>query len=165
MKRSLLVLVTLFAAGSAAAGSALAQASDGNPGTATARSLDLSLPQAPVQLRSDPEYSNDPPGTFYGDKSGPKPALARPTAASIAAERAEQCQGKLHGAVETGLGYSSRSGNSNWQAVNLNSCKTYYDDDGKAHQIGVSISVGRGEGSIFGPRYAPGGHGPGPFGW
>ncbi|WP_338334211.1 hypothetical protein [Xanthomonas euvesicatoria] len=165
MKRSLLVLVTLFATGSVAAGSALAQASDGNPETASARALDLSIPQAPVQLRSDPEYSNDPPGTFYGDKSGPKPALARPSAASIAAERAEQCQGKLHGAVETGLGYSSHGGNSNWQAVNLNSCKTYYDDDGKAHQIGVSISVGRGEGSIFGPRYAPGGYGPGPFGW
>ncbi|TQT13493.1 hypothetical protein EII99_06855, partial [Xanthomonas perforans] len=85
MKRSLLVLVTLFATGSVAAGSALAQASDGNPETASARSLDLSIPQAPVQLRSDPEYSNDPPGTFYGDKSGPKPALARPSAASIAA--------------------------------------------------------------------------------
>lgn len=91
--------------------------------------------------------------------------MSRPSAAAIAAERAEQCQGKLHGAVETGMGYASRGGNSNWQAVNLNSCKTYYDDDGKAHQIGVSISVGRGEGPIFGPRYGPGGYGPGPFGW
>ncbi|WAT14178.1 hypothetical protein [Xanthomonas fragariae] len=159
MKRSLIFLVTLFAAGSA-----LAQASDGSAEPVTPRSLDLSVPQAPVQYRSDPEYSTDPPGTFYGDKSGPKPALARPSAASIAAERAEQCQGKLHGAVETGVGYSNRRGNSNWQAVHLNSCKTYYDDDGKAHQIGVSISVGRGEGSIFGPRYAPGGYGSGPFG-
>ncbi|AOD14048.1 hypothetical protein VB151_02920 [Xanthomonas fragariae] len=160
MKRSLIFLVTLFAAGSA-----LAQAGDRSAEPVTPRSLDLSVPQAPVQYRSDPEYSTDPPGTFYGDKSGPKPALARPSAASIAAERAEQCQGKLHGAVETGMGYSNRLGNSNWQAVNLNSCKTYYSDDGKAHQIGVSISVGRGEGSIFGPRYAHCGYGSGPFGW
>ncbi|MBB3855316.1 hypothetical protein FHY29_000691 [Xanthomonas arboricola] len=160
MKRSLLLLATLFAAGSA-----LAQAGESSAEPGSARSLDLSVPQAPLQYRSDPEYSTDPPGTFYGDKSGPKPALTRPSAASLAAERAEQCQGKLHGAVETGMGYSNRGGNSNWQAVNLNSCKTYYDDDGKAHQIGVSISVGRGEGALFGPRYGPGAYGPGPFGW
>ncbi|MFC7520902.1 hypothetical protein ACFQS6_13575 [Xanthomonas populi] len=160
MKRSLLLLVTLFAAGGA-----LAQAGDGSAEPVAARSLDLSIPQAPVQYRSDPEVPTDPPGTFYGDKSGPQPALSRPNAASIAAERAEQCQGKLHGAVETGMGYSSRGGNGNWQAVNLNSCKTYYDDDGKAHQIGVSISVGRDGGPIFGPRYGPGGYGAGPFGW
>ena len=160
MKRSLLLLATLLATGSA-----LAQTGDSGTDAVTPRSLDLSIPKEPVQYRSDPEYSTDPPGTFYGDKTGPQPALASPSAASIAAERAEQCQGKLQGAVETGMGYSNRGGNSNWQAVNLNSCKTYYDDDGKAHQIGVSISVGRGEGPIFGPRYAPGGYGPGPFGW
>ncbi|MEA9730210.1 hypothetical protein ABQE70_16020 [Xanthomonas campestris pv. campestris] len=160
MKRSLLLLATLLATGSA-----LAQTGDSGTDAVTPHSLDLSIPKEPVQYRSDPEYSTDPPGTFYGDKTGPQPALARSSAASIAAERAEQCQGKLHGAVETGMGYSNRGGNSNWQAVNLNSCKTYYDDDGKAHQIGVSISVGRGEGPIFGPRYAPGGYGPGPFGW
>lgn len=160
MKRRLLVLVSLFATGSA-----IAQMRNGNAETATPRTLDLSIPQAPVQLRSDPTYSTDPPGTFYGDKSGPKPALARSSAASIAAERAEQCQGTLHGAVGTGLGYSNRGGSSNWQTLSLNSCKTYYDDEGKAHQIGVSISVGRGQGSIFGQGYAPGGYGPSPFGW
>ncbi|MCD0247679.1 hypothetical protein JWH04_20825 [Xanthomonas melonis] len=159
MKCSLLLLATLFAAGGA-----FAQSGDGSAQPASARALDLSIPQAPVQYRSDPEYSADPPGTFYGDKSGSRPALARPSAASIAAERAEQCQGQLHGAVETGIGYSSRGGNSNWQAANLNSCKTYYGDDGKPRQIGVSISVGRGEGPVFGPRYVPG-YGPGPFGW
>lgn len=159
MTSRLFLLVTLFVAGDA-----LAQAGDASTGPAAARALDLSIPQAPLQYRSDPDYSTDPPGTFYGDKRGPRPASTRPSAAAIAAERAEQCQGKLHGAMETGIGYSSRGGNSNWQAANLNSCKTYYDDDGDAHQIGVSISIGRGEGPVFGPRYAPG-YGPGPFGW
>lgn len=160
MKRRLLLLVTLFATGSA-----IAQTRHGNAATATPRALDLSIPQAPVQLRSDPAYSTDPPGTFYGDKSGSKPALARSSAASIAAKSTERCQGRLHGEMATGLGYSNRGGNSNWQALHLNSCKTYYDDDGKAHQIGVSISVGRGQGSVFGQAYAPGGYGPSPFGW
>ncbi|KHM95367.1 hypothetical protein OR60_08615, partial [Xanthomonas vesicatoria] len=64
MKRSLLLLATLFSAGGA-----LAQTGDVSAEAASARALDLSVPQAPLQYRSDPEYSTDPPGTFYGDKS------------------------------------------------------------------------------------------------
>ena len=66
MKRSLLLLATLLATGSA-----LAQTGDSGTDAVTPRSLDLSIPKEPVQYRSDPEYSTDPPGTFYGDKTGP----------------------------------------------------------------------------------------------
>lgn len=66
MKRSLLLLATLFAASGA-----LAQAGDGSAEPVTARSLDLSIPQAPVQYRSDPEVPTDPPGTFTATKAVP----------------------------------------------------------------------------------------------
>ncbi len=125
---------------------------------ATARSLDLTVPKEKVKYRTDP--SQDPPGTYYGDKSG-RVAVpgsdADPTKAV-----ADRCEGKLHGSVATGFGYASHGGNSNWQAVNLNSCKTYYDDDGNAHEIGVSISVGQEHGPGY---YGRGWGGPPGGGW
>ncbi|HBK47735.1 MAG TPA: hypothetical protein DDZ67_15160 [Xanthomonadaceae bacterium] len=159
MKRSLLIACALLASANA-----LAQADDvttsGNP------ALDLSVPREPIQYRSDPTYSSDPPGAYYGDKSG-KPAAATVREQQRIAAQAEQCQGELHGSVTAGVGYSNHGGNSNWQGANLNSCKTYYGDDGKPRTIGVSISVGRGEGALFGPGYygGPGWYGPGPGGW
>lgn len=165
MNPRLLLLSLLLGAGAASAQSAEPAApSDDTAAVAGSRSsaaaLDLSVPQAPIQYRSDPTYSDDPPGTFYGDKSG-RVASAEAAQAPVTAE--DVCQGKLHGSVTTGIGYSRRGGNSNWQGANLNSCKTYYDDNGKPHQIGISISVGRSDGPGF---YGPGwGGGYPPFGW
>ncbi|MCD7097427.1 hypothetical protein [Stenotrophomonas sp. MMGLT7] len=160
MNPRLLLLSLLLGAGAASAQSTDAAAQP-SATEASAAALDLSVPQAPIQYRSDPTYSQDPPGTFYGDKSG-KVASAEAAQPSITAE--DVCQGKLHGSVTTGIGYSKRGGNSNWQGANLNSCKTYYDDDGKPHQIGISISVGRSDGpGFYGPGPGWGGHPP--FGW
>ncbi|MEQ4575647.1 MULTISPECIES: hypothetical protein [Gammaproteobacteria] len=152
MNRTLLLLGALLACASA-----MAQEPAG-AGT-SASDLDLSVPQAPIQYRSDPTYAKDPPGTFYGDKSG-KSASATVREQQRIAARAEQCQGQLHGSVAAGVGYSSRGGNSNWQGANLHSCKTYYDDDGNPREVGISISVGRSEGpGYFGHPYGYG-HGP-----
>ena len=102
-----------------------------------AAALDLSLP------KSATDYAKAPPGTWYGDTSG-VPATAGDDAQ--ATPRDERCQGELHGSIAAGMGYSRRGGNSNWQALNLNSCKTYYNDDGDAREVGISISVGQYDG-------------------
>lgn len=154
MKRCPYLLGALLVCVSA---SAAAQDASRDAPTATAAGLDLSLPTQPLQYRSDPTYAKDPPGTFYGDKSG-KRASATVSAQQRLAARAEQCQGELHGSVAAGMGYSSHGGNRNWQGVNLNSCKTYYDDDGNPREVGISISVGRSDG----PDFSRGRFGPGP---
>lgn len=151
MKRSLFLLGALLVCANAAA-----QETTSSTDT-SATALDLSVPKEPVQYRSDPSYTKDPPGTFYGDKSG-KSASATVREQQRIAAQAEACKGELHGSVTAGVGYASHGGNSNWQGANLNSCKTYYDDEGNARTIGVSISVGRGEGPGFGRGY---GYGPG----
>ncbi|MFT4248250.1 MAG: hypothetical protein QM581_09465 [Pseudomonas sp.] len=155
MKYSLLLLGALFACTSA-----MAQETGTTDTDTSASALDLSVPKEPIQYRGDTGYSKDPPGTFYGDKSG-KSASATVREQQRIAARAEQCKGELHGSVTTGFGYSSRGGSSNWQGANLNSCKTYYDDDGNAREVGISISVGRSEGPGYFGR-GPYGYGPGP---
>lgn len=111
----------------------------GMDATPTAEQLDLSLP------KSTNGYRNDPPGAWYGDTSGVPASAASREDQQVARE--DQCEGKLHGSVAAGIGYSSRGGNSNWQAVNMNSCKTYYNDEGEAREVGVSISVGQFDGN------------------
>ena len=59
------------------------------------------------------------------------------------AQPADTCDSKPHGSVTAGIGYSSRMGNSNFQAAQFNTCKRYYDDNGNAHQIGISIGIGQ----------------------
>lgn len=150
MKRSL-ILTALFLA----SGAALAQ----SEGADAAKSLDLSVPQAPIQYRVDPGYANDPPGTFYGDKSGPVPRAPDGRIADVVDDKLQ-----VHGAVEAGVGYSSRGGNSNWQAATINLSKNYTTDEGKTNRFGLNISVGQGEGPMFGPGYyGRGYYGPGPF--
>ncbi len=159
MKRSALLIAAMLTTGVAAAQTA---------GTSSAAdALDLSVPAQPIKYRSDPVQSADPPGTYYGDTSGRRGAVSQQLpAADGEVAQADYCQGDVHGSVSTGIGYSKRGGNSNYQAANVNLCKTYYNDDGKPRQIGVSISVGQGEGPGFGRGYyAPGGYGPPPFGW
>ncbi len=116
---------------------ALAQTEEG---AAAARSLDLSVPQAPIQYRADPTYSNDPPGTFYGDKSGSVPRAPDGRIADVVDDKLQ-----VHGAVAAGVGYSSRGGNSNWQAATINLSKNYTTDEGKTNTFGLNITVGQGE--------------------
>lgn len=157
MKRSLpsiALLATVLTASLAASGAALAQSEDG-----AARSLDLSVPQAPMQYRNDPTYNNDPPGTFYGDKSGPVPRAPDGRIADVVDDKLQ-----VHGAVAAGVGYSSRGGNSNWQAATVNLTKNYTTDEGKTNTFGLNISVGQGEGpGYYGPGYGGYYYGPGPY--
>lgn len=135
MKAASLLIACLLAAAPALAEDKPA----GTDTTPTAEELDLSLPKATSG------YRNDPPGAWYGDTSGVPASAASKEDKQVARE--DQCEGKLHGSVAAGIGYSSRGGNSNWQAVNLNSCKTYYNDEGEAREVGVSISVGQSDGN------------------
>ena len=52
-------------------GTVLAQSAAGATAP-QATGLDLSLPQAPMRYLNDASLKQDPPGTFYGDKSGPR---------------------------------------------------------------------------------------------
>ncbi len=108
--------------------------------------LDLSLP-------TDSPYAKSAPGTWYGDTSGKPASTTKATQAATASvdgnDDEEACEGKLHGSVTMGMGYSRRGGNSNWQGANMHSCKTYYNDDGKPSTVGVSISVGHSDGPGF----------------
>lgn len=114
-----------------------------------ARALDLTVPQAPLRfetLGAAEPYRNDPPGTWYGDH-GSRPAWTGEPAS------AGNNDWRVHGSVEAGIGWSSRGGNSNWQGANVNLDKTYVDDQGDTGHVNIDISVGRGEGPVYGPGY------------
>ncbi|PNS08319.1 hypothetical protein [Solilutibacter silvestris] len=117
--------------------------------SASAKALDLSLPNqptysyAPTDPRGDasgvPETrSTMPAGSYPYD---PAKRFAAPT---NTLERVDTCDGKPHGSATVGVGYSNRFGNSNFQAAQLNTCKRYYNNEGNAHDVGVSISIGQG---------------------
>jgi len=119
-----------------------------------ASSLDLSVPSERIQFAStdpDANYDNLPPGAW------------RPITPEEA-ERKADGQWQVHGAVEAGVGWSKRGGNSNWQALNLNLGKTTVDDDGDTNHFNIDINVGKSDGPAFGPGggyYGPGAYGPG----
>ncbi|MFT3762138.1 MAG: hypothetical protein QM761_05900 [Pseudoxanthomonas sp.] len=109
--------------------------------TASAEALDLSLP------KSSTIYGNDPPGTWYGDTSGVPAATAEtPRKASACPTAANGEPSEITGSVAAGVGYSSRGGNSNYQAARVNYCKEYATDDGDTRAVNVSISVGQFDG-------------------
>ena len=151
MKRALVLIGCLFAPGFV-----LAQSND----SPEARALDLSLPQAPIAFVSvDPGagYRSDPPGTWYGDHSGRALRTDEPQAVANG-------DWQMHGSVSAGIGWSKRAGSSNWQAADIHLDKTYTDDEGDTSRVNLNISVGRGDGPMFGPGYF-GPYGPGPIGW
>ncbi len=127
---------------------AMAQNSATTPGA-----LDLSVPQAPLRYLGDaPAYRNDPPGTYYGDHSGPQP---RRQAAAATSDDTLQ----VHGAISTGIGYSRALGNSHWTAADINLGKTYTTDEGNSRRVDLNIHVSQGKGA------GPFGYGPGPGPW
>ena len=116
--------------------------------------LDLSVPAERIHFAStggNPDRS-DPPGAW-------QPITPAQAEASIARDW------QVHGAVEAGIGWSRRTGNSNWQAANINLDKTYTDEDGDTKHFNIDINVGQSEGAPFGPGafYGPG-YGPGYYG-
>jgi len=117
------------------------------------RTLDLSVPAERIHFASTGADASrsDPPGAW-------QPITPAQAEQSIANDW------QVHGAVEAGVGWSERGGNSNWQAVNLNLGKTTYDDEGDARHFNIDINLGRGEGPVFGPGglQGPGYYGPAP---
>ncbi|GAB3509610.1 hypothetical protein MNQ95_08970 [Pseudoxanthomonas daejeonensis] len=107
--------------------------------------LDLVLPKAPVST-----FNSDPPGTWYGDRSGVPAAAASTTTRTRArwgcptspdgGERA------VTGSFTTGVGYSSDLGSSTYNGANLGYCKTYVDDDGGERTINLQMHVDRYDG-------------------
>lgn len=145
------VIRTLLALAVLAPAAAMAQNGDATP-----EALDLSVPQAPMRYLGDPSYQADPPGTFYGDRSGR--TLPKKDAAT---EQAIDDKLQMHGAVTVGVGYSKAYGNSHWSAVDLNLGKNYNTDEGKTRRFDVNIHLSKSEGG------GPFGYGPGPWygGW
>ena len=144
MKRTAIrAVLVMFAA--CASASAIAQ-DEVDPPT-----LDLSVPAERIHFASTGSVPAEPPGAW------------RP----ITLEEAEESTAndwQVHGAVEAGVGWSKRTGNSNWQALNLNLDKTTTTDDGDTRHFNIDINVGQGEGALFGPGafYGPGYYGPAP---
>ena len=99
MIRPLSLLLCLLAPGVV-----LAQSAAGATGPQSATDLDLSLPQKPLQNMNDPTLRGDPPGTFYGDKSGRR-ALARDDAGNRVAGVTDD-KLRVNGSITTGIGYA-----------------------------------------------------------
>ncbi len=138
----------------------LAQSAAGATGPQSSSGLNLAVPQKPLSYLNDPTLQQDAPGTYYGDKSGPRPR-----------SRGDDGPGtyitddklNVSGSISTGIGYSSNGGNSHYNAATLNLNKNYTTDEGKTHGVNVNIHVSEGKGpGFFGPY---GGFGPGPGYW
>ena len=159
-----LILLCLACAPSAV----LAQSAAGATGPQSATGLNLAVPREPLRYLNDPSFQQDAPGTYYGDKSGPRARAGSDNGI------AEVTDDKLHvsGSVSTGIGYSEGYGNSHYNAATLNLSKNYTTDEGKTRGVNVNIHVSEGKGpGFFGPWDGPygggfgGGYGPGPGYW
>ncbi|MBL8256204.1 hypothetical protein J2X02_002365 [Pseudoxanthomonas japonensis] len=113
-----------------------------------AAALDLSLPPSAA-------YAKDPPGTWYGDTQPARPKKAAALAAPVdpCVLYGDDDGDGVSGSVTTGIGYSKGRGRSTYNAVNLNLCKTTYDDNGKPRTFNFNINVDRyeGPGGYYGP--------------
>ncbi len=154
MIRPLSLLLCLLAPGVA-----LAQSAAGATGPQSATDLNLALPDAPMQYLNDPTLRGDPPGTFYGDKTGRR-AVDRPGAANGIAQVTDD-KLRVNGSFTTGIGYSKNFGNSHYNEAELNLNKNYTTDEGKTHNLNLNIRVGEGKGPGF---YGPYGGGYGGYG-
>jgi hypothetical protein len=125
--------------------------------------LDLSLPPAST-------YRNDPPGAFYGDTSGVPAAVATATDGARLVRPAcpttpDGQPSDLTGSVSAGVGYSSRLGNSNFQAATLTWCKSYGGDVGNQGRVNVQLNIGTYDGPGVYPLAPRPGPGPWPGPW
>ncbi len=145
-----------------APGLASAQSAAGATGPQSATGLNLAVPDAPVRYLNDPRFQQDAPGTYYGDKSGPR-LRDDGRIADVTDDKM-----KVSGSFTTGIGYSENYGNSHYNAASLNLSKNYTTDEGKTRGVNVNIHVSEGNGpGFYGPWGGPygGGFGPGPGYW
>jgi hypothetical protein len=149
----LMAVPLLFAA-------AVASASDGSAG------LDLGLPQA--RLFTAEAALDTPPGVPDNDydrvlreRDQAQHAVAGDT--SSCPQAADGSERAITGSFTTGIGHSSRGGNSHWNAAEINLCKEYVSRAGNVNTLNMSIHVGQydGPGYFHGPGYGPGLRGPG----
>ena len=134
MKHALPLIVSMMAVAPAFAA--------GQSGGAAAKALDLQVPTQPAY-----SYGTTPPPADSRFSAPYDPARRFAAAADTTTDptnRTDRCDGKPHGSATVGVGYSTHMGNSNFQAAQVNTCKRYYDDDGNAHHVGVSIGVSQG---------------------
>lgn len=121
---------------------------------------DLSLPSQPMFTGA---------GAFGGGEyTGPRTdtpayrrahgdALARRGGCPAAPDGSERT---MTGSVSTGVGYSSRGGNSNWNAADINFCKETVSDAGNLNTMQLNLRVGRYDGPGYPGGYYGGGYGP-----
>ena len=158
-----LILLCLACAPSAV----LAQSAAGATGPQSATGLNLAVPSEPLRYLNDPSFQQDAPGTYYGDKSGPR---ARAGGDNGIAEVTDD-KLRVSGSVSTGIGYSENYGNSHYNAAELNLSKNYTTDEGNTRNVNVNIRVSEGKGpGFFGPFGFDGfdgygGYGRGPGYW
>lgn len=139
-------------------GVALAQSAVGAVGPQSATGLNLDVPQAPLRYLNDPTLQQDPPGTYYGDRSGPRPRAE----GGIAEVNDDKI--KVSGSLTTGIGYAEGYGNTHYNAATLNLSKNYTTDEGRTRGVNVNIHVSEGKGPGFMGPWG-GGYGPGPGYW
>jgi len=120
--------------------------------------VDLSLP-------SQPMFTGE--AAFGGEYTGPRTAtpeyragrgddLVRRGGCPTGPDGSERT---VTGSVTTGVGYSSRGGNSNWNAADIHLCKETVSDAGNLNTMQLNLRVGRYDGPGY-PGYYGGGFGP-----
>ncbi len=119
-----------------------------SPLTALAQATPLDL-----KLKDNTTTSGDPPGTYYGDHSGP-------AIKDTDAPRSELDDGKahIHGSFTTGMGYSKGYGSSTYNAADINISKAFTSDSGRTSVMSMDIHVSKSDGPGYGP-YGYGGYG------
>ncbi|GGK06928.1 hypothetical protein GCM10011394_15130 [Luteimonas terricola] len=137
-------------------------------GDATA--LDLDLPRSPLFTSAAPFDAPGVPDTDY-ERVLRERELARRgdvAAASSCPPAADGSERGVTGSFTTGIGHSSRGGNSHWNAADINLCKEYVSNAGNVNTMNMRIHVGQydGPGYFHGPGsgYGRGYYGPGPHG-
>lgn len=121
---------------------------------------DLSLPSQPmftgVGAFGGGEYTG-PRTAAPGYRRGRGDALALRGGCPTAPDGSERT---VTGSVSTGVGYSSRGGNSNWNAADINLCKETVSDAGNINTMQLNLRVGRFDGPGYPGAYYGSGFGP-----
>jgi|SRR5690554_3737172 len=137
--------------------------------TADAPALDLDLPRAPMFTGAGTSGAPGMPGPDY-DRVLRERELARGGGEGRASNCPPAADGSdrgITGNISTGIGHSSRGGNSHWSAADINMCREYDGNAGSPGTLNMRIRVGQydGPGYIHGPGSGHGYHGPGARGF
>jgi hypothetical protein len=152
---AVLVWPLLFAAGAASA-------------SGRAQALDLELPK-PAMFSGAAAVETPPvgAGADYDRVLREREQARRGESGDMSncPQAADGSERGITGSFTTGIGHSSRGGNSHWNAADINLCREYVSRAGNVNTLNMRIHVGQydGPGYFHGPGYGPG-YGPGPYG-